>query len=219
MNDGRPVSNVLNDALRTDITFSGHTPFVSWQDTVGGEARTFVAHLDGERFALDTPGGIGAPSPTCARRSRSRAPRQAGERARAPRAPCAARRAPPAPPRSRPDRGGDRRGRAHRRVPLAAGAASAAPPLDRAPAARKAHIRRAQSARRMCVVTQRDRRVRALGSARADSTMQRRDQPALMPGTARRAIPPPVGAPVRQTLRTAIVPAGRLAFQGAVRTE
>src|SRR3954454_22144856 len=63
MNDGRPVSNVLNDALRTDITFSGHTPFVSWQETVGGEARTFVAHLDGERFALDTPGGIGGADP------------------------------------------------------------------------------------------------------------------------------------------------------------
>src|SRR4051794_41307231 len=63
MNDGRPVSNVLNDALRTDITFSGHTPFVSWQETVGGEARTLVAHLDGERFALDTPGGIGGAEP------------------------------------------------------------------------------------------------------------------------------------------------------------
>ena len=63
VNDGQPVSNVLNDSVRPDITFSGHTPFVSWQETVGGEARTFVAHLDGERFALDTPGGIGGAEP------------------------------------------------------------------------------------------------------------------------------------------------------------
>jgi hypothetical protein len=62
-NDGQPVSNVLNDSVRPDITFSGHTPFVSWQETVGGEARTFVAHPDGERFALDTPGGIGGAEP------------------------------------------------------------------------------------------------------------------------------------------------------------
>jgi hypothetical protein len=36
---------------------------VSWQETVGGEARTFVAHLEADRFALDTPGGIGAAEP------------------------------------------------------------------------------------------------------------------------------------------------------------
>jgi hypothetical protein len=63
MNDGQPVSNVLNDSTRPDITFSGHTPFVSWQETVGGEARTFVAHLQGEKFVLDTPGGIGGAEP------------------------------------------------------------------------------------------------------------------------------------------------------------
>jgi hypothetical protein len=63
MNDGQPVSNILNDSTRPDITFSGHVPFVSWQETVGGQARTFVAHLDGARFVLDTPGGIGGAEP------------------------------------------------------------------------------------------------------------------------------------------------------------
>jgi hypothetical protein len=63
MNDGRPVSNVLNDSVRPDITFSGHTPLVSWQETVGGQARTFVSHLQGGRFVLDTPGGIGGAEP------------------------------------------------------------------------------------------------------------------------------------------------------------
>jgi hypothetical protein len=63
MNDGQPVSNVLDDAVRPDITFSGHTPFISWQETVGGQARTFVAHLAGSRFALDTPGGIAGAQP------------------------------------------------------------------------------------------------------------------------------------------------------------
>src|SRR4051794_15031626 len=63
MNDGQPVSNILNDSVRPDITFAGHTPFVSWQETVAGEARTFVAHLHGERFVLDTPGGVGGAEP------------------------------------------------------------------------------------------------------------------------------------------------------------
>src|SRR4051794_28934572 len=63
MNDGQPVSNVLNDSTRPDIAFAGHTPFVSWQETVGGAPRTFVAHLAGERFVLDTPGGIGGAEP------------------------------------------------------------------------------------------------------------------------------------------------------------
>jgi hypothetical protein len=63
MNDGQPVSNVLNDSTRPDIAFSAHTPLVSWQETVGGEARTFVAHLDGAKFVLDTPGGIGGAEP------------------------------------------------------------------------------------------------------------------------------------------------------------
>jgi hypothetical protein len=63
MNDGQPLSNVLNDSVRPDITFSGHVPFVSWQETVNGQARTFVAHLEGEKFVLDTPGGIGGAEP------------------------------------------------------------------------------------------------------------------------------------------------------------
>ena len=45
MNDGQPLSNILNDSVRPDITFSGHTPFVTWQESVGGQARTFVSHL------------------------------------------------------------------------------------------------------------------------------------------------------------------------------
>ena len=63
MNDGQPLSNILNDSVRPDITFSGHTPFVSWQESVGGQARTFVSHLEGGRFVLDTPGGIGGAEP------------------------------------------------------------------------------------------------------------------------------------------------------------
>ena len=63
MNAGRPVSSVTNDSVRPDIAFSGHTPFVSWQERVGGRARTFVAHLQGDRFVLDTPGGIGSAEP------------------------------------------------------------------------------------------------------------------------------------------------------------
>ena len=63
MNDGQPLSNILNDSVRPDITFSGHTPFVTWQESVGGQARTFVSHLEGGRFVLDTPGGIGGAEP------------------------------------------------------------------------------------------------------------------------------------------------------------
>ena len=39
-------------------------------------ARTFVGHLAGAGFVLDTPGGIPAPSPTCAPRSRRTASRR-----------------------------------------------------------------------------------------------------------------------------------------------
>jgi hypothetical protein len=79
--------------------------------------------------------------------------------------------------------------------------------------------RRAETARRVCGVAQRDLRDPALGSDRADTTMQRRDQPAHMPGTTASYLPP-VGAPHSPDApRAAIEPAGRLAFQGQVRTE
>jgi hypothetical protein len=55
---GRPVSGG-GDAVKPDIAFSGHTPYVSWQES----GRTFVGHLAGSGFALDTPGGIPGAAP------------------------------------------------------------------------------------------------------------------------------------------------------------
>ncbi len=54
LNGGRPVSDTSADAATPDITFSGNTPYVTWQS--GG--RTFSGHFEGATFALDTPGGI-----------------------------------------------------------------------------------------------------------------------------------------------------------------
>jgi hypothetical protein len=61
-NQGQPISNTLNDATRPDITFSGNTPYITWQEDVGGQRRTFTGHFEGGAaapvFKLDTPTGI-----------------------------------------------------------------------------------------------------------------------------------------------------------------
>jgi hypothetical protein len=61
---GNPISNRANDASRPDISFAGNVPYVSWQEEIGTELRTFVGHFEGgeaaPRFKLDTPGGIAA---------------------------------------------------------------------------------------------------------------------------------------------------------------
>ena len=61
-NLGQPISNTLNDASRPDIAFSGNTPYITWQEDVGGQRRTFSGHFEGGAaapvFKLDTPVGI-----------------------------------------------------------------------------------------------------------------------------------------------------------------
>ena len=61
-NLGQPISNTLNDATRPDIAFSGNTPYITWQEDVGGQRRTFSGHFEGGAaapvFKLDTPTGI-----------------------------------------------------------------------------------------------------------------------------------------------------------------
>jgi hypothetical protein len=61
-NSGQPISNTLNDATRPDIAFSGNTPYITWQENVGGQNRTFTGHFEGGAaapiFKLDTPVGI-----------------------------------------------------------------------------------------------------------------------------------------------------------------
>ena len=61
---GNPISNRANNASRPDITFAGNVPYISWQEEIGTELRTFVGHFEGgeaaPRFKLDTPGGIAA---------------------------------------------------------------------------------------------------------------------------------------------------------------
>jgi hypothetical protein len=61
-NHGQPVSDVLNDATRPDITFSGNVPYISWQEQVAKQQVTFVGHFEGGAaapvFELDTPAGI-----------------------------------------------------------------------------------------------------------------------------------------------------------------
>ena len=57
MNDGQPISTVVNDSSRPDITFSRHTPYVSWIENVNGTLKTFVGHFEGNAFKLDTTAG------------------------------------------------------------------------------------------------------------------------------------------------------------------
>jgi hypothetical protein len=52
----------VNDATRPDIAFSGNTPYITWQEDVGGQRRAFSGHFEGGAaapvFKLDTPTGI-----------------------------------------------------------------------------------------------------------------------------------------------------------------
>ncbi len=63
-NGGLPISNPLNDSSRADITFSGNTPYITWQEQIGQSLVTFVGHFEGgaatPSFKLDTPSGIAA---------------------------------------------------------------------------------------------------------------------------------------------------------------
>jgi hypothetical protein len=46
VNNGAPISSGSNGGTRPDITFSGHTPYVSWREDVGnGVERAFVGHF------------------------------------------------------------------------------------------------------------------------------------------------------------------------------
>jgi hypothetical protein len=63
-NGGSPISNPLNESTDADITFSGHVPYISWHENVGGQERLFTGHFEGgaaaPAFKLDTPDGIAA---------------------------------------------------------------------------------------------------------------------------------------------------------------
>jgi hypothetical protein len=61
VNGGKPVSALTSDAAKPDITFSGNTPYVSWQQSVNGVLRGFYGHFEGGASALtfvnDSPDG------------------------------------------------------------------------------------------------------------------------------------------------------------------
>jgi hypothetical protein len=57
-NGGKPISTAGNDASVPDITFSHNTPYVSWQEDVGGVLKGFYGHFaDVNTFVDDIPGG------------------------------------------------------------------------------------------------------------------------------------------------------------------
>ncbi len=59
VNGGNPLSPAAHDAGEPDITFAGHTPYITWTARVGGARRGFVGHLTpAGTFVLDTPKGI-----------------------------------------------------------------------------------------------------------------------------------------------------------------
>jgi hypothetical protein len=56
-NGGKPVSDPSRDAARPDITFTGNTPFVTWQEPQGGGLRTVVGHFKSlTEFKFDSHG-------------------------------------------------------------------------------------------------------------------------------------------------------------------
>jgi hypothetical protein len=58
VNGGKPISTPGNDASVPDITFSHNTPYVSWQEDVGGVLKGFYGHFEGaDTFVDDIPGG------------------------------------------------------------------------------------------------------------------------------------------------------------------
>ncbi len=53
-NGGAPISTGTGDATRPDITFSGHTPYVTWRQEVGGTTKAFTGHFaNPATFVLD----------------------------------------------------------------------------------------------------------------------------------------------------------------------
>ena len=60
LNNGLPISHSGFDSTRSDIVFSGNTPYVSWHETNGGgQTVTVVGHFEGNPanpvFQIDTP--------------------------------------------------------------------------------------------------------------------------------------------------------------------
>lgn len=45
VNDGKPISSSSDPSTRPDITFSGHTPYVSWLAKTGSSEAEFVGHF------------------------------------------------------------------------------------------------------------------------------------------------------------------------------
>jgi hypothetical protein len=61
VNGGKPLSSTRGDADLPDISFAGHTPVVTYRQTVGHSVRLFVGHFTNATnptFHLDTPTGI-----------------------------------------------------------------------------------------------------------------------------------------------------------------
>jgi hypothetical protein len=53
-NGGAPISTGTGDATRPDITFSGHTPYVTWRQEVEGTTKLFTGHfVNPATFVLD----------------------------------------------------------------------------------------------------------------------------------------------------------------------
>ena len=60
-NGGKPISKGKRDSTVPDITFAGHTPFVTWHETVNNSERLFVGHFENPAdptFVLDSGHGI-----------------------------------------------------------------------------------------------------------------------------------------------------------------
>lgn len=60
-NGGKPLSSARGDANNPDITFAGHTPFVTYRQKIGHSVLLFVGHFTNAAnptFHLDTRGGI-----------------------------------------------------------------------------------------------------------------------------------------------------------------
>lgn len=59
LNSGQPISHSGLDSTRSDISFVGNTPYVSWHETNGGQTVTVVGHFEGSAanpvFVIDTP--------------------------------------------------------------------------------------------------------------------------------------------------------------------
>jgi hypothetical protein len=63
LNGGKPISIAANESNSPDITFSGHTPYVSWVEDLNGAQpggfRTILGHFEGDAFKVDsTAGGV-----------------------------------------------------------------------------------------------------------------------------------------------------------------